>query len=596
MSPFAAGPPRVGKLRPTQVVTQQGPGAVVDLPELSVLIAGIDEWRVKGTDRIAEPRLETFLNAAGLFRPPQPGSGTSGGVPAYVFPEWLVCPNARCRMLARIENFSWVGPPAGEFRCPRDFRHGGQTQVPAFPARFMIACPKGHLDDFPWTSWAHDGPSPCDRPLRLDDMGWSGSVNDLVVRCEGCDARRPMGGVFEGDVIKDCSRRRPWLGPSDHDDNCKEKPWVILRGASNAYFPVVASALSIPPYSDPIQLAIAPFLDTLRELDSVDAIKQVAGYNLLGDLLASYTPDELLVATRGEVTETERLRPAEYGAFLHPPDPAQPPHEFEVRHVGVPPGADASLLATVAAATRLREVRALRGFTRIESGVDIGDLADVAQLNVDMAPIGPADMRWRPAVELRGEGIFLSLEERALQDWESATPIVAQAKELSARFKEYQADRSDGRNQCHPSPGMRYVLLHSLAHALIRRLCLHSGYSSSALRERIYSTSEAQPMAGLLIYTASSDSEGSLGGLVDQATPDRFGVVLQDALSDAELCAQDPLCGAGEISGAAGLNGAACHACLLLAETSCETSNQFLDRAVLVETLGRFGRWFFRGA
>ena len=103
-------------------------------------------------------------------------------------------------------------------------------------------------------------------------------------------------------------------------------------------------------------------------------------------------------------------------------------------------------------------------------------------------------------------------------------------------------------------------------------------------------------MAGLLIYTASSDSEGSLGGLVDQATPDRFGAVLQDALSDVELCAQDPLCGAGEISGAAGLNGAACHACLLLAETSCETSNRFLDRAVLVETLGRFGRWFFRGA
>ena len=143
---------------------------------------------------------------------------------------------------------------------------------------------------------------------------------------------------------------------------------------------------------------------------------------------------------------------------------------------------------------------------------------------------------------------------------------------------------------------MRYVLLHSLAHALIRRLCLHAGYSSSALRERIYSASGAQPMAGLLIYTASSDSEGSLGGLVDQATPDRFGAVLQDALSDVELCAQDPLCGAGEISGAAGLNGAACHACLLLAETSCETSDRFLDRAVLVETLGRFGRWFFRGA
>ena len=595
MSSKPPWPPTVGKLRPTQVVTQQGPGAVIDLPELSVLIAGIDEWPVKRTDRIAEPRLEAFLRADGLFRPPQPSDGARGGVPAYVFPEWLVCPNGGCRMLAPKESFRWVGPPVGEFRCPRDNRHKGQTQVPAFPARFMIACPKGHLDDFPWENWAHDGPESCDRPLRLDDKGWSGSISDLVVRCEGCDARRAMGGVFERDAIKVCTRRRPWLGPSDHEAHCKQKPRVILRGASNAYFPVVASALSIPPYSDPIQLEIAPFLDTLKELDTVDKIKDVARLNLLGDLLTRYTPDELLAA-RGDVTTTEHLRPDEYRSFLNPPDPAQPPHEFEVRHVGVPPGPEASLLAKVAAATRLREVRALRGFTRIESGIDIGDLADVAQLNVDMAPIGPTDTRWQPAVELRGEGIFLSLDERALDDWENRHPIVARAKDLSDRFGEYQADRSDGPRRYRPSPGMRYVLLHSLAHALIRRLCLHAGYSSSALRERIYSASEALPMAGLLIYTASSDSEGSLGGLVDQATPDRFGVVLLDALSDARLCTQDPLCGAGEISGAAGLNGAACHACLLLSETSCETSNRFLDRAVLVETLGRFGRWFFRGA
>ena len=338
MSSYPVRPPKVGKLRPTQVVTQQGPGAVIDLPELSVVVAGIDEWQTRGTDRIAEPRLEAFLRAAGLFRP-SPGDGALAGVPAYVFPEWLVCPNVRCRMLAPKESFHWVEPPAGEFRCPRVHRHRGQNQVPAFPARFMIACPQGHLDDFPWDNWAHDGPGgSCTRSLRLDDMGWSGSVNDLVVRCEGCDARRPMGGVFERDAIKDCSRRRPWLGPSDHEADCEEKPRVILRGASNAYFPVVASALSIPPYSDPIQLAIAPFLDRLKELDTVDAIKEVARFNLLGDLLTRYTPDELLLAARGEVTKTERLRPDEYRAFLDPPDPAQPPTSSKYDMSAYPPG------------------------------------------------------------------------------------------------------------------------------------------------------------------------------------------------------------------------------------------------------------------
>ena len=589
-------PPKVGSLRPTQVVSQRGPGAVVDLPELSVVIAGIDEWRVTGADRIAEPRLEAFLRVTGLFRPPQPGPGTVG-VPAYVFPGWLVCPMGKCRLLAPTERFQWVPPPAGEFRCPRDGRHSGKTRVSAFPARFMIACPKGHLDDFPWDSWVHTGAGgSCGGHLRLDDEGRSGSVNDLVLHCESCGARRDMGGVFEPGALKACSGRRPWLGPSNHEVGCNETPRVILRGASNAYFSVVASALSIPPYSEPLQIAIAPFVDTLLKLDTVDKINQAAKLGLLGDVLERHTPDDVLDAARGKVTEVERLRPDEYRAFLDPPQPAQPPHEFEVRHVGVPRGTEAGRLATVAAATRLREVRALRGFTRIDSGFDIGDLADVAELNIDMAPLGAKDVTWRPAVELRGEGIFVSLDEQALRTWENEPQIKARTAELSKSFRDHQADRSDGERGRQPFPGMRYVLLHSLAHALIRRLCLEAGYSSSALRERIYSASGQDPMAALLIYTASSDSEGSLGGLVDQAVPHRFGPVLLAALQDTELCAQDPLCGADELSGTAGFSGAACHACLLLSETSCEASNRFLDRATLVETVGRFGRWFFRGA
>jgi len=403
-----------------------------------------------------------------------------------------------------------------------------------------------------------------------------------------------MGGVFESDALRDCTGRRPWLGSSDQETGCRESPRVILRGASNAYFPVIASALSIPPYSDPIQMAIAPYSEMIEKLKTVEDVLQLADLGLLDNLLARHTPGEVLAAAQREVKETELLRPDEYLAFLNPPEPAQPPHEFEVRHVGVPSGTESGKIATVAAATRLREVRALRGFTRIESGIDIGELADVARLNVNVASIG--ERTWLPAVELRGEGVFLSLDEGALGGWQNNLPVAARDEELAVSFREYQADRSGDDTQWQPFPGMSYVLLHSLAHVLIRRLCLNSGYSSSALRERIYNSTGTSPMAGLLIYTASSDSEGSLGGLVDQATPDRFGPVLLDALRDSELCPQDPLCGAGELGGASGLNGAACHACLLLPETSCEASNRLLDRAVLVETLGRFGRSFFRGA
>ena len=587
---------RAGKLRPTQIVSQHGPGAIVDLPELSVVIAGLDEWRYGEIDRVSEPRLEAFLRVSALYRPPRPKLDASGGVPAYVFPEWLVCPHSNCRMLARKGNFEWFGRD-GEFRCQRTQVHGSSAIIQAFPARFMIACPRGHLDDFPWDDWIHAGASAlCRGPYRLDDEGRSGSVSDLVASCQQCGADRRMSDVFEPEALTTCSGRRPWLGLSNHETGCNQAPRVLLRGASNAYFPIVASALSIPPYSDPIQLDIAPFLENLRILSTIEDVVDASRLGYLGDLLARHTAEQVLAAAKGEATELNRLRPDEYKAFLDPPEPVQPPHEFEVRRVATPEGNEARKLAEVRAAMRLREVRALRGFTRIESGIDIGDLADVAELNIDIAPLGSTNVRWRPTVELRGEGIFLTLDEQALQDWEHQIEIADRATELAAKFGEFQASRFAPERSRRAFPGMRYVLLHSLAHALIRRLCLDAGYSSSALRERVYSASGNDPMAGILIYTASSDSEGSLGGLVNQAEPDRFGVVLRDALQDAHLCAQDPLCGSDELGGAAGLNGATCHACLLLSETSCEGSNRFLDRAVLVETVGQFGRGFFRGA
>ena len=197
-----------------------------------------------------------------------------------------------------------------------------------------------------------------------------------------------------------------------------------------------------------------------------------------------------------------------------------------------PLGPEGAKLGVVGAATRLREVRALRGFTRIESGFDVGELADVAELDIKVAKIGPANIGWLPAAELRGEGIFVTLDPAALASWEVQPNVVARGVELAAMFDSYQADRERGEDERRPFPGMRHVLIHSLSHALIRQLCLEAGYSSSSLRERLYCETGEYDMAGFLIYTASSDSEGSLGGLVDQAVPDRFGPVLLDALQD----------------------------------------------------------------
>lgn len=576
--------PRAGKLRPSQAVTMHGPGAVVDLPELSVIIAGTNAWYPTPEDRVFEPRLERFLRVRALYRPPQPGPGKFGGIPSYIFPEWLVCP--RCRLLAPFTDFSFRGKQ-GDFVCTRNTAlHGSGSKPVAFPARFMVACPAGHLDDFPWRYWAHGTTVSCTGRLELSDTGSSGAASDLIVKCTSCGNSKSMADAFRPDTLSRCSGRRPWLSNRTYDGGCKETSKTILRGASNAYFSVVTSALSIPPWSDPIQQDLAPYRETFLQAKSLEKLRQAIELDLYdaGDLLQRYTVEQLWKALTAEPEAEDDLKRREYVSFVHPEAKAGPKSEFEVSVRDVHARYE-DKLELVVAATRLREVRALRGFTRLDSVPDLGERTDVSDLDVTLAGLGSKDIDWLPGIDFRGEGIFLKLSDAALHAWESRPQVARQSKRLAIQFADWRRLRSlDER----PFPGMAYVLLHTLAHVLMRQLALDCGYSSSALRERIYSHLGDDPMTGLLIYTASSDSEGSLGGLVDQADADRLGPLLARALHEATFCASDPLCGGGEMGPTTNLNGAACHACLLVAETSCEFGNRLLDRAVLVETLGNF--------
>jgi hypothetical protein len=583
ISPARPQDQRIGKLRPSQIVTQHGPGAVVDLPELSVIVGGTNYWEPTGIDRVFEPRLEAFCRVHRLYKPPR-----SAGLPTFIFPEWLVCP--KCRLLAPYTEFSFQ---YGNFVCTRNNPYHGGRRPEVFPARFMIACAAGHLDDFPWHRWVHKGTVACLGPLELHDNGSSGSASDLEVKCVSCGRSRSLGGAFEKDAVSPCTCRRPWLGSHNYEKGCAESVRTLLRGASNAYFSVVSSALSIPPWSDPIQQELTPYRDALLTAKSLDHLRQgiEGGFYDLGDLLERYKVEDLWKALRAEPDMEEDLKSHEYVAFLHPGAVTEVKSEFDISAQPVHERYQARL-SQVVAASRLREVRALRAFTRIDSVPDIGERTDVGELNAKLAPLGlkDRDSNWIPAVDLRGEGIFLRLDPAALGQWEENKAVQRKAGRLAQRFADWRASRD---MDAAPFPGARYVLLHTLAHVLMRQLSLDCGYSSSALRERIYCRTGEDEMAGLLIYTASSDSEGSLGGLVDMSAPDRLAPVLTNALHESEFCASDPLCGGGGIRAAANMNGAACHACLLLAETSCEFSNRLLDRAVLVETLGQEGTAFF---
>lgn len=145
--------------------------------------------------------------------------------------------------------------------------------------------------------------------------------------------------------------------------------------------------------------------------------------------------------------------------------------------------------------------------------------------------------------------------------------------------RSFQRDRLGTVTGAELSP--RFVLLHTMAHLLIRQLSFESGYSTASLRERVYARPE-HDQYGVLVYTAAGDAEGTLGGLVQQGEPPRFSETLLRMTEAAAWCSADPLCAEHTGQGFDNLNRAACHACALLPETSCETGNTLLDRALVV--------------
>jgi hypothetical protein len=238
---------------------------------------------------------------------------------------------------------------------------------------------------------------------------------------------------------------------------------------------------------------------------------------------------------------------------------------------------------------RLRETRVFYGFDRLDQNNNsLAQMPDIAMRQLFRDPPTTPPDRWLPAVEVFGEGIYIELDEHRLNEWQTN-----HAAWLRDRLYDGFINRLQGVFQTLPPLGAanrewasRYLLVHSLAHILINQLVFECGYSTASLRERLYvSPDSGAPMAAFMIYTAAGDAEGTLGGLVRLGRPERLGPVVRRALGRASWCSADPVCSehlGGQGSKLANL--AACHACVLLPETSCETINQGLDRAMVVGT------------
>lgn len=628
---------RVGEIRPSQLMFSYGVGASVDLPQITVLVMGLDDWPLSqmGANEVSEERLRLAVRQATgapierlLLPPPRPDDAPARlgnpddkvGIPVAPFPRWMRCP--RCNKLAPVESGLFDFKP-DSFRPDRArYVHlncsKSKFAPTVLPARFLVACENGHLDDFPWIEYVHSG-TPCNAPqLELFEVGTAGNAASINVTCKNCGAYNNMGRAFEhnnddkgkGGYQFSCRGRHPHL--RSKAEGCQATIRPILLGASNAWFPITLSAFSIPGATDALGQLVEENWALLDKVTSLDVLKAFRLIGKLNAFAAFDDDDELMGAIEAqragsddEASDLLDLKTPEWEVFSHPAG-APENADFKLREVGAPQGFEDIFERTVLV-ERLREVHSLLGFTRIESPRDFDD---ISQLPPDRwVPLSRNDeeLSWLPTVEVRGEGIFLQLRESALQAWLSQ-PEIAKYDEVWQRANaRWRASRGLEMTAIVPQlMWARYVLLHSLSHALMRQICLECGYSSASVRERIYwqeaDVAEGkEAMAGLLIYTAAPDAEGTLGGLVALGEPESLGYHLRSALEEMRLCASDPICaehrpGDGLASEQMPeLHGSACHACGFAPETSCERGNKFLDRSVLVETFDAPVPPFFGG-
>ena len=630
-------------IRMSQLVGTFGPGAMLDLPDRSVLVLGLDHWEMQGKgafQRIEEPRLQRLLHLRlkdddrivgdkplDLRTPPIDRGdhrSPSPAVRATVFPRWFACdaiagdaPNRR-----RLVRFQ-------DLEAPKRAVHVGPDgkKRKASPIRFVGGCENGHLQDIDWRSVVHqnvkgeetgaaDKPGACRKPMWLEDSGTSADPRDTRVVCE-CGASLSLEELFQPGRLGACFGERPWIAPNDRDPTACDKTLRLLtRSATNTYFPQIARVISLPQAVDALARNLEVVWTDISECKTVEDIKQAKKFNsLVRANLQGYSDEEILArilsigSGAARTGEAEDPKMAEYQllasrqALIGVNSPDAHLHAETLPRAVWDPDRDPELagIGAIVAVHRLREVGCLYGFTRFEPApLASDDLEDVG-LAVRGAPLGQSP-DWLPAVEQFGEGIFVQLSSDALSKWLGRPAVLQRAQQLQRGVKKWaEAKRTEGssvsQTQMTERARPEYIMAHSLSHALMSKVALDCGYPASALKERIYVLPRSPGDAircGLLVYTASAGNQGTLGGLVE--VTHRFGRILNSALERARLCSGDPVCADHDPVRAEAdrmLHGAACHGCLLISETSCEARNVSLDRSLLVDTIGTVGAAFF---
>jgi hypothetical protein len=433
----------------------------------------------------------------------------------------------------------------------------------------------------------------------------SGALSGIEITCS-CGAHKTMAGAFNEQSLTKigvtCSGGRPWLGEEAERNNtthCGQHLIVVQKGASNVYFSQVRSSIYLPQWEKSVDRRLVEvleknwgFLTTGMENGNFQRMRfeLVAERNFAEDKKELYTEKLLEAATKrisgADSSNTddseEKYRKMEYDAILAEAGgenqdffvSKNQANTYDDSETG---GAISTGLTSIGLLHKLRETRAFVGFSRW-----LPDDGKTLEAKKEFIKLGRS-ITWLPAMVVRGEGVFFEFSEKRLKEWVTKNEVIARAKFLSDNYNRPREAKGQKRREIKAE----FVLIHTFAHLVINQFSYECGYGSSALRERIYCNLEFpnDTMNGVLIYTASGDSEGSLGGLVRQGKQGNLETIVYNAIENARWCSSDPICIDSHGQGPNSCNLAACHNCSLLPETCCEESNMLLDRAMLIGEL-----------
>lgn len=567
-------------LRRSGLVSPFGVGAIVDYADgQSLITSAIDFWPHASKPcppalKISEPRLCNAMRISEIRLPPD--YERDGPIPAGRFPAWQHCP--KCHVMSN-RNVRDCNSP----KCKN-------SKTKMLPMRFIALCSSGHISDIDWMGWVH-GEEGCKQDCVLSyKAGRSASLSGISIECT-CRKRRSLAGLFSS-MQQNCKGHRPWLGEGANE-SCDQTMRAAQKGASNVYFPKTESAIFIPNWAEEKSNKVQSLLENQEFWRAVDATLEnnvpnrqlVEAFAATHELGADELHDAIVAKLTGHSNDNEELelKPAEYNAIIS--CSGSPEEELYVKKINIKKYNDwmKDYFSGVYLVPKLRETRILSGFTRLQPP----NTSELSQIQ----PVS-RDLRWLPGIKVTGEGFLLTFNIDKLLKFTDNSKALARSKLIEKNINSNQLNL--GRELINIS--LAEIIIHTFAHLVIRSISYECGYGSSALRERIYvDLASPTPMAGVLIYTASGDSEGSLGGIVRQGEPGRLENSIFKGLQSADWCSSDPVCAEINGQGSNGANLAACHACTLLPETSCEYGNRLLDRMVVVGSaedrdLGFFGQ------